>query len=57
VNPGFPPQVPNEALSGGTPRANSSLQAGREGSSGLEFGWLGLLGMAGLLGFRKNQTE
>ena len=50
-NPGFGDQIPNRALSGNTPETNSSLQRDRDGNMGSEyFGWIGLLGLAGLFG-------
>jgi hypothetical protein len=60
-NPGFGPQAPNDAtLSGGQPHSNSTYQKDRNGSQGLDLGWLGLLGLAGLLGLgrgKKTQTS
>ena len=48
-NPGFGPQVPNDStLSGGQPHLNSTYQKDRNGNQGLDLGWLGLLGLAGL---------
>jgi hypothetical protein len=50
-NPGFGEQIPNKELSGGTPRTNSTLQKDQDGDMGNEyFGWLGLIGLAGLFG-------
>src|SRR5687768_16065047 len=50
-NPGFGEEIPNKELSGNTPRTNSSLQKDGDGDMGNEyFGWLGLIGLAGLFG-------
>jgi hypothetical protein len=53
-NPGFGDQVPNRILSGQTPKTNSTLQKDGNGITGSEyFGWLGLFGLAGLLGLSR----
>jgi MYXO-CTERM domain-containing protein len=56
-NPGFGAQDPNRELSGGQPHTNSTLQNDRNGDQGLEIGWLGLLGLAGLFGIGRGRKE
>ena len=56
-NPGFGAQDPNRELSGGQPQPNSTLQRDRNGDQGLEIGWLGLLGLAGLFGMGRGRKE
>lgn len=53
TNPGPGQQVPNQALSGSTPATNSSLQGNPSGSMGIDLGWVGLFGLAGLFGLRR----
>jgi MYXO-CTERM domain-containing protein len=48
---------PNTAVSGNTPETNSSLQENRSGNMGFNPGWLGLLGLGGLLGLRRGGTQ
>jgi MYXO-CTERM domain-containing protein len=55
--PGFDAQAPNTELSGGQPQTNSTLQKDRDGDQGLEIGWLGLLGLAGLFGIGRGRKE
>jgi len=58
ANPGFGPQAPNDTLSGGQPHSNSTYQKDRNGNQGLDLGWIGLLGLAGLFGIgRGRQTH
>jgi len=59
ANPGFGPQAPNDStLSGGQPHSNSTYQKDRNGNQGLDLGWIGLLGLAGLFGIgRGRQTH
>jgi hypothetical protein len=53
-NPGFGEQVPNKELSGNTPKTNSTLQKDGDGRISNEyFGWLGLVGLAGLFGLSR----
>jgi MYXO-CTERM domain-containing protein len=47
---------PNTALSGNTPRTNSTMQQTRDGNMGFDLGWLGLLGLGGLLGLRRGSS-
>lgn len=57
-NPGFGPQVPNDAvLAGGQPHSNSTYQKDRNGNQGLDLGWLGLLGLAGLFGLGRGRSN
>lgn len=56
-NPGFSPQVPNDSSSGTTPETNSSYQKDRGGDASLNLGWLGLLGLGGLLGLRRGSSQ
>jgi MYXO-CTERM domain-containing protein len=56
-NPGFGAQEPNRELSGGQPHTNSTLQKDQSGNQGLEIGWLGLLGLAGLFGIGRGRQE
>jgi hypothetical protein len=56
-NPGFGKEVENKALSGDTPETNSTLQKDRDGNMGKEyFGWIGLLGLAGLFGLGRGSN-
>jgi MYXO-CTERM domain-containing protein len=56
-NPGFGTQEANTELSGGQPHTNSTLRKDRSGDQGLEIGWLGLLGLAGLFGIGRGRKE
>ena len=48
---------PNTALSGNTPQTNSSMQQTRNGNLGVNYGWLGVLGLAGLLGLGRRSGD
>lgn len=52
ANPGFGRQTPNDSatLPGGRPHDNSTYQKDRNGSQGIDIGWMGLLGLVGLFG-------
>src|SRR3954447_12227937 len=55
-NPGFGQQVPNDStLSGGQPHSNSTYQKDRNGNQGLDLGWIGLFGLAGLFGIGRGR--
>ena len=56
-NPGFGAQDPNTELSGSRPQTNSTMQKDRNGDQGLEIGWLGLLGLAGLFGIARGSKH
>jgi len=56
ANPGFGPQAPNDStLSGGQPHSNSTYQKDRNGNQGLDLGWIGLFGLAGLFGIGRGR--
>jgi MYXO-CTERM domain-containing protein len=56
-NTGVGAQAPNTEVSGAQPQTNSTLQKDRNGDQGLEIGWLGLLGLAGLFGIGRGRKE
>ena len=54
TNPGFGSQVPNDATGYRGPQDNSTYQKDRNGNTGVDLGWLGLLGLGGLFGLRRS---
>jgi MYXO-CTERM domain-containing protein len=54
-NPGFGPQVPNDVTGYAGPQQNSTYQKDRNGNQGMDLGWIGLLGLAGLFGLRRGR--
>ena len=57
ANPGFGPQVPNDAVeSGGQPHSNSTYQKDRNGNQGFDLGG-GLFGLAGLFGIGRGRRS
>lgn len=46
-------ETPNDSAAPPNPRANSSYQQDQDGTMGLDLGWVGLLGLAGLFGLRR----
>jgi len=54
-NPGFGAQVPNDITGYTGPQQNSTYQKDRNGNQGLNLGWIGLLGLAGLFGLRRGR--
>ena len=47
----------NTALSGNTPETNSTMQKTRSGNLGIELGWLGVFGLAGLFGLSRGTND